>query len=99
VLTRLPVQPRIIPSQARQLIREHVISRSQIVSLTASEYIDLIEWLAANGILGGATYDAIIVKAAQSARADCLATFNVADFRRLWPAEAYRIVTPDEISA
>ncbi|MDH4163063.1 MAG: PIN domain-containing protein [Nitrospirota bacterium] len=94
VLTTLPVSPRISPGLAWRLIRESVEPNTSLVSLTTSEYLATVKQLSDLGVSGGAVYDALIVRAAQKAHVDRIVTFNVNDFRRVWPEGADHIVSP-----
>jgi len=94
VLSTLPVSPRISPGLAWRLIRESVEPNVSIVSLTSSEYIATVKHLSDMDLSGGAVYDALIVKAAQKSGADRIVTFNVKDFKRVWPEGASRVVAP-----
>jgi len=94
VLSTLPVSPRITPGFAWRLIHESIEPHVSIVSLTSSEYIATVRHLSEIGLSGGAVYDALIVKAAQKAGADRIVTFNVNDFKRVWPEGASGIVAP-----
>jgi len=94
VLSTLPVSPRITPGLAWRLINENVTPAATMVSLTSSEYLTAIKDMSDLGLSGGAIYDALIVKAAQKANADRILTFNVVDFRRIWPEGAVRIAAP-----
>ena len=93
VLTRLPRTPRITPVEALQLIQANVASRT-VVTLSAHDYVKLIEELAQHGVAGGAVYDAVIAKAAELADVDLLLTLNVGHFQRVWPSGASRVVSP-----
>src|SRR5437868_1854398 len=93
VLTRLPRTPRIGPAEALQLIQENLASYT-IVSLSAPDYMKLIEDLARAGVVGGAVYDAVIAKAAELANVDVLLTLNVGHFQRVWSGAAARVVSP-----
>ncbi|MEO0249618.1 MAG: hypothetical protein ABIN58_08795, partial [candidate division WOR-3 bacterium] len=53
----------------------------EIVFLSDQDYIQLIEHLAALGIVGGATYDALILRAAVNAKVDLVVTLNAKDFQ------------------
>lgn len=94
VLSTLPVSPRISPGLAWRLIHESVEPHVTIISLTASDYITTVRHLSDLGLSGGAIYDALIVKAAQKSGVDRILTFNINDFKRVWPEGASRIVTP-----
>jgi predicted nucleic acid-binding protein len=93
-LTRLPRTPPIVPADAVRLIQANITSQAHIYSLASGEYASLIELLAPNKITGGAVYDAIIARVAELTAVDYLVTLNVADFQRVWPAGASRIVSP-----
>jgi predicted nucleic acid-binding protein len=93
VLTSLPRKPRISPAEALQLIQQNVTSHT-LVTVSADYYVKLIEELAQLGVAGGAVYDAVIAKAAEIAQVDHLLTLNVADFQRVWPNGASRVVSP-----
>ena len=45
------------------------------------------------GIVGGATYDALILRAAANAKVDLVATFNEKDFKRVYPDLEDKIVS------
>ena len=62
--------------------------------LSDQDYIQVIEHLAALGIVGGATYDALILRAAANAKVDLVVTLNEKDFQRVYPNLADKIVAP-----
>jgi predicted nucleic acid-binding protein len=94
ILTTLPVQPRISPDEARQLIQHNVIQKLEVVTLDKQDYAHVIELLAKIGIAGGATYDALILRAAAISNVDLVVTLNQRDFQRVYPELAHKIVTP-----
>jgi predicted nucleic acid-binding protein len=94
VLTRLPVHPRIPPSLAVQLIRTNVLTICRVVALSEDDYIALLDHLANVGITGGAVYDAVLLHTAQKANVDQIVTLNESDFRRVYPALADKVVSP-----
>ena len=94
VLTRLPRTPPISPNEALRLIEENVTAHARVYSLSSDEYALLIGLLAQNRIAGAAVYDAIIARVGELTAVDYLVTLNVADFQRVWPAGAPRIVSP-----
>ncbi len=93
VLTRLPRTPRISAGDALLLI-QHNLSSHTVVTLTAGDYMKLIEDLARISITGGAVYDAVIAKAAEVTDVDFLLTLNIGHFQRVWPSGASRVVSP-----
>lgn len=94
ILTRLPLQPRIGPQLAQRLIQQNIINVCDIAALTELEYQTLIDHLAAHNIQGGATYDALILHTAAQAAVDHVVTFNIGDFRRVYPALAVTLIEP-----
>lgn len=94
VLTTLPVSPRITPGLAWRLIHESVEPSASVVSLTSTDYLTTIKRMSDIGLSGGAVYDALIVKAAQKSEAERILTFNVRDFKRIWPEGGARIAAP-----
>ncbi|WP_448539592.1 PIN domain-containing protein [Roseiflexus sp.] len=94
VLTTLPVHPPISPSDAKQLIQHNVTTKLEIVALSDQDYVQVIEHLAALSIIGGAIYDALILRAAATANVDLVVTLNEKDFQRVYPNLADKIVAP-----
>ena len=94
ILTTLPVYPKISPSDAQQLILANIINVLEVVFLSDTDYAQVIEHLSALGIVGGATYDAVILRAAINADVDQVVTLNEKDFRRIYPDLADKIITP-----
>lgn len=94
VLTTLPLQPRILPAVAQALIKRNVLDVFEVVTLSDKDYEAVIEHLSDLGIIGGATYDALILHAAVKANIDQIVTLNEKDFRRVNPALADKIVSP-----
>jgi len=76
------------------LIKENITAQAQVHTLSSDEYAFLLELLVQNRITGGAVYDAIIARVGELISVDYLVTLNVADFQRVWPAGAARIVSP-----
>ncbi len=94
ILTTLPVNPPISASDAEQLIQKNVAEKLEIVSLTSEDYLQVVDQLAEIGIVGGATYDALILRAAENAKVDLVVTLNEKDFRRVNPNLADKVVAP-----
>ncbi len=94
ILTTLPVQPRIPPAVAQRLIEHNVLNKFRVVFLSDEDYIAVINHLSGLGIVGGATYDVLILHAAVKANADQVVTLNEKDFLRVYPALADKIVSP-----
>ncbi|MBN1137182.1 MAG: PIN domain-containing protein [Anaerolineae bacterium] len=94
ILTTLPVRPRIAPAIAWQLIQENVLDALEVVALTGEDYASIIKRLSETGIVGGVTYDALILQSAEKGNAERIVTLNEADFQRAAPQLASRIVSP-----
>lgn len=94
VLTSLPLHPRIRPDLAHRLIIENIESKVGVVELSAADYRSVLDGVKALGLTGGIVYDALIAFAAHKAKVDSLLTFNVPDFRRVWPEGADRVAAP-----
>jgi len=94
VLTALPVQPRITAALAWQLIHENIARAATMIALSWGDYRAVIKQLPRGGIVGGVIYDALIVRAAQKARAARLVTLNPTDFQRVWPDGHHVITAP-----
>lgn len=94
VLTRLPVRPRISPSQGLLFI-ESIRERFTVVALSEREHFEVIAAAAGQGISGGRIYDALIVRCAEKSEADAIYTWNLGDFARIADgALVSRIRTP-----
>lgn len=70
---------------------------ARVVALSADDYRDIVESQARQNLPGGLIYDAVIAKAAELAKVDYLATYNVAHFHRVWPGKPGQILLPDLI--
>jgi predicted nucleic acid-binding protein len=94
VLTRLPIQPRITPQLALQIMTHNVLDRCTIIALTSSDYTHVLVNLATRGLVGGVIYDALAVYVGQQAAVDQIVTLNAKDFRRTAPELGDIIVEP-----
>jgi len=92
-LTRLPGNQRMERDQALLVVGE-IRDRCKAVVLEAEEYYSVIAEAAAEGIVGGTIYDALIARCALKARATTIYTWNVEHFRRCGPDVAKRVRTP-----
>ena len=94
VLTSLPLSPRISPGLAVELIKKNLIDNFQVVTYGEKDYTGLLENLAKNNISGGASYDGLILRAAEKIKSDIIITLNVNDFIRTSPALLQKISAP-----
>jgi predicted nucleic acid-binding protein len=91
ILTAYPVRPRIHPLAVRKMIGCNVFDIFNVVSLSAQDYAEITEHLSTSGIIGGITYDAVILYAALKAEADRILTLNAKDFCRIYPGLSDKI--------
>jgi predicted nucleic acid-binding protein len=76
VLTRLPSPHRLSPADAWMLIEANFVESAVVIAPSAAAYRTTLRQVAAAGIAGGRTYDAVIGECARQAKADTLLTFN-----------------------
>ena len=94
-LTRLPVVPRIHPSEAGRIIRENILKHFVLVAAGEAEYLHALAAVQDNGWLGAKIYDALLLACATRSGAERIYTFSLGDFRGLAPAELQaRICAP-----
>ena len=84
-LTMLPVEPRILPSEAASIIDVNVIRFFRLEPVTAAMYQRAVATCAKRGLPGGKVYDALLIECARAAACDRIYTFNRTDFERLAP--------------
>ena len=92
-LTRLPGKQRMSCEQTLVFLDE-IRNRLKTVVLDGEEYGSTIADAAAEGVLGGMVYDALIARCALKGQAQTIFTWNVDHFRRLGPEVAKRVRTP-----
>jgi predicted nucleic acid-binding protein len=94
ILTTLPLRPRIAPVIARRLIHRDVIDLCNVVSLSKEDYGAVLDHLSELGVMGGVTYDALILYSGIKTNVDRVITLNEKDFRKVYPRFADRIGGP-----
>jgi predicted nucleic acid-binding protein len=92
-LTRMPGKRRISGEQAMLFIG-NIRERLAIVALSGEEYADALRASAALGILGGAIYDAMLVRCALKSKAQAIYTWNTRHYALCGPEIAGRLRTP-----
>ena len=80
VLTRLPGDFRVTPSEARDLLAATVQSNMAVVPFVPESIWKTLESLALCSAAGGRSYDAFVAKTVREAGAEAIATFNPAHF-------------------
>jgi predicted nucleic acid-binding protein len=94
ILTRLPIRPKISAKLAGRLIKDNVLDVFEVIPLSAADYLEIIDYLSENNVIGGVTYDALHLQAAWKTNVDQVITINDKDFRRIYPHFADKIVSP-----
>lgn len=92
-LSGRPLPLRLSPRDAAKVVA-HTAERFKTISLTASEYVEVVERLAGLGHSGGMIYDALIVACARKAKARRIYTLNPRHFRLVAPDLAQKIFEP-----
>jgi predicted nucleic acid-binding protein len=77
ILTRAPAPLRHSPAQALLSIEENVLKHFKLLALSGGDYAALIREAAMAGIQGGTIYDAVLLKAASSAKVGRVYTLNL----------------------
>ncbi|MDP8984758.1 MAG: PIN domain-containing protein [Pseudomonadota bacterium] len=94
-LTRLPVQPRIHPTEAARIVTENILRHFEAVPAGKDEYLQALAWVRDGGWSGAKIYDALLLACAAQCSAERIYTFNLGDFRLLAPASIQaRICAP-----
>lgn len=93
-LTSVPVIPRILPSEARDIVATNINRHFQLVAVTSEMYERAIEVCVGRGLGGGKVYAALLLECARQSHADRIYTFNLQDFRRLAPDLVPRLSEP-----
>jgi predicted nucleic acid-binding protein len=92
-LTRLPGKQRMSCEQAL-LFLDEINDRLRTVVLDSEEYCSAIADAAAEGLVGGTIYDALIARCAIKAKAEIIFTWNIDHFHRMGPEVAKKLRTP-----
>lgn len=92
VFTVAPFKPKISPEIAKKLIDTNIINNCKIITLSANEYLSLIDSLSSQDFKGGIVYDALIQVCAEKSKVDKIITANAKDFTRLNSNKSIEIV-------
>jgi len=76
------------------LFLDEIRDRLKTIVLDSEEYRSTIVDAAAEGVVGGMIYDALIARCALKAKAETIFSWNIDHFRRLGPEVARRVRTP-----
>jgi predicted nucleic acid-binding protein len=91
VLTRLPGELRVTPSEARDLLTGTVKANMPVAEQPEGIW-GILDKLVDASVVGGRSYDALILLALQAFGVEALATLNPSHFRDLAPG--LRIIDP-----
>ncbi len=92
-LTRVPVTPRLHPTEAERILRENILPYFSLVEITPDDYLAALAQVAAAGYPGAKIYDALLLRCAQKCAASRIYTFNLTDFRALASPEQQALIT------
>jgi predicted nucleic acid-binding protein len=94
VLTRLPAPHRLAPADAWALVKANFVDHATIVTLNGHGHVVLLGRLAAMGIGGGRSYDAVIAACAGQAKAEAILTLDRRHFDP--PPKGVAVIDPSE---
>ncbi len=97
VVTRLPGEYRLTPSDALRLLESEVLERMRVVELPARARLGFLRSAGQDGVAGGRVYDAHIGEVAWRAGAQLVVTENVRHFQSLL-RHGVRVVRSSEIA-
>jgi predicted nucleic acid-binding protein len=95
VLTRLPAEYRLSPTEAETVLSETLQEKVSIAPFSSQSSWAALHSLADAPSAGGASYDAFIIHLLLQAAVDVIVTYNAADFARL--TRAVRVAEPTEV--
>ena len=93
VLTALPLRRRVHPADAAQIIEQNLMTRFQIVELTADDYRGAFQRVASAGLRSGIVYDALHLAAAMKTGCSRIYTYNIEHFKALG-VDAIEVTSP-----
>ena len=98
VVTRLPLEYRLAPSDAVALLEKEIFARMAVHDLPAGERMAMVRAAARDGVAGGRIYDAHIAEIARAAGAAVVVTDNRRHFLSALRF-GLRVETPVEFAA
>ena len=82
-LTRMPVQPRILPMEAIRILSDNILPHFTSVPLEQGDYLRALDVVGSGGLGGAKIYDALLLQCASRCKVKRIYTFNLNDFRKL----------------
>jgi len=86
-LTRLPVEPRIHPTEASRIVTGNLLPHFTAIPIDQFDYLEALRTVTDGGWAGAKIYDALLLRCASKSDVDRIYTFNLGDFRQLAPSE------------
>jgi len=80
--------------QALQIIEDEIISYFDTVDVTTKDYLLVVDQLSTLSLHGAVIYDGLITHAAEKVTADEIVTYNIPDFKRVWPLTGADLIEP-----
>ena len=84
-LTRLPVEPRIHPTEAARIVTDNLLPHFEAVPVDKADYLAALNIVKDGGWAGARIYDALLLRCAAKCDVNRVYTFNLGDFRLLAP--------------
>jgi predicted nucleic acid-binding protein len=84
-LTRMPVEPRIHPTEAGRIVTDNILPHFETVPIGKPDYLAALNTVKSGGWIGAKIYDALLLRCAEKCGVDRIYTFNLRDFRLLAP--------------
>jgi predicted nucleic acid-binding protein len=69
-LTRLPVEPRVQPTEAAQIITDNLLPHFECVPVDQKDYLDAMSTMTKGGWTGAKIYDALLLRCAAKCGVD-----------------------------
>jgi predicted nucleic acid-binding protein len=92
-LTRQPRPQKVSPATAAAMV-ERLASRIKPISLSPTEFVDVIRSMGSQGLSGAILYDALLLGCARKSQARKIYTLNVSHFRLVADDLAPRVSAP-----
>ncbi len=86
-LTRLPVEPRIHPTEAARIVTDNLLPHFKAVPVDEMDYLEALRTVKDGAWIGAKIYDALLLRCAGKCNVDRIYTFNLRDFRLLAPRD------------
>jgi hypothetical protein len=92
VLTRLPSDLRVAPTEARDILKGSIFEHVQIADFSSNQMWDILESVIGMPAIGGQAYDGFIFEIMKKNQVDGFATFNSSHFEAFH--SPFKIINP-----